>query len=237
MAYEAEKNRLADLITATVGITRIRDSDLEREATERAYEARLQTGLNIGDADGPDNILHPPREIRAERLAIPLTVYTAELATWNYLIVSDNVGRAATGLLNSEDHRAVLDSVLYKYWGIGIYTEMPAGETSETFRRWYFIIWLANKPIGTAAMTQPTELVSKKISFATGTHYAYKFGYDGRILETKSITLASSSQALASGRGRVPNRAGVWLYVANGAFAGFWVQEDYFATIPHAKLT
>lgn len=236
MAYEAEKNRLADLITAEVGITRIRDSDLEREATERAYEARLQTGLNIGDADGPDAIVHPAREVRASRLGVPLTVYTAELATWNYLMV-DNVGRAATGLLTSPDHRAVLDSVLYKYWGIGIYTEMPEGATLETLRRWYFIIWLSNQAIGTAALTQPSEILSKKISFATGTHYAYRFGYDGRILDTKSITLTSPSQALASGRGKIPNRSGAWLYVANGAFAGYWVQEDAFATYPHPKLT
>lgn len=236
MAYETEKNRLAQLITDAVGISRTRDSDLEREATERALEARNQTGLNAGSADGYDLIAHPSHEQRLARLGAPATVGTAELATWNYLW-NDPVESAANGLLNSPDHRSVLDNSAYTHWGIGIYTEMPPGETNELYRRWWFIIWLATQSIGSAAIATPSQKLNKKIAFAIGTHYGYKFGYDGRLLSSKAMSLNQPSQAQAKGRGRIPNREGDWLLVANGGLTDHWVQEDWFGANPHPKLT
>lgn len=236
MAYETEKNRLASLITSVVGINRVRDSDLEREATERAVEARNQTGMTYGDGQGEDLISHPSHAERQSRLGVPSTVSVAELATWNYLW-NDPVKAAADGLLNSYDHRRVLDNGVYSHWGIGIYTEMPEGQTNEILRRWWFIIWLATQAVGSAALLTPTQTFSKKISFGgPGTHWGYKFGYDGRILQAKSIYLSRASQALAGGRARVPNREGDWLQVANGALAGFWVHEDGFYANANPKI-
>ncbi len=237
MAYEAEKNRIAEIISQTVGITRTRDSDLEREADERAGEARYQTGLYIGDSDGLDDIAHPPHSIRLSRLNVPEngSVFVAELATWNYRFL-DPIDAAAEGLLNSEPHRQILDMPFYTHWGIGIHTEM-APETEEWERRWWVIIWLSNKAIGTAALAQPAETLSKKVSFAPGRHYAYQFDWSGKILATKQSTFATSSQALAKGRGRIPNRNGVWLLMANGVYADHWVEEDYFVSNAHERLS
>lgn len=229
MAYETEKNRLASIITSTVGINRIRDNALEREASERAVEASHQTGMNVGSADGEDLIIHPTAAVRRERLGVPVTVGTAELATWNYLY-PDPVARAAQGLLDSPDHRAILNNGYYDHWGIGIHTVMPAGQTNELLRRWWFIIWLSNVGIEGAAMAQPTQTFSpaKYVSFAVGTYHAYKFTYDGKVAASKSLTLTKRSSAHAKGRGKIPNRSGDWLLMADGAFADYWLLEGGF---------
>lgn len=238
MAYELEKNRLASLLTATVGITRQRDNALEREATERAFEASLQTGMNIGSTDGEDLIIHPTATERRARLNVPTSVATAELATWNYLY-QDPILRAAQGFLSSAPHRAVLDSAIYDYWGFGIYTKMPEGSTNELLRRWWIIIWLSNVSIGGASMTQPKEIFSptKYVGFSTGTYKGYQFDYTGKIISTKSLTLSSSSQAAAKGRGTIPGRPGSWLLMANGHFADHWVPERGFVAQAGVSLT
>jgi hypothetical protein len=192
--------------------------------------------MSFGDHDGADLIAHPSAEQRRERLGIPSTVGTAELATWNYLY-TDPVKAAADGLLNSSAHRAVLDNRAYTHWGIGIYTEMEPGETRELLRRWWFILWFSTKAIGSAAVATPSEIVNKKVSFAVGTHYGYKFGYDGRLLATKGGRFDRPSQAQAKGRGRIPGRSEVWLLIANGVFTDYWVQEDWFGAQPHPMLT
>lgn len=235
MAYETEKNRLAALLTAGSGVPRTRDSDLEREADERAREARSQTGLTFGDGVGEDFISHPTLAVRQSRLGVPATVPVAELATWNYLW-SDPVEAAANGLLNSPDHRAVLVNPLWDYWGIGIYTEMPQGESNELFRRWWFILWFADRPIGAEVEAKPSEVLSRIVEFRGGPIYGYKFDWRGNILSTKSGTF-SVSKAKANGRGTIPNRSGTWLRIADGVFAGHWVREDGFITLPHTRLT
>lgn len=231
MAYDNEKNRLADLLTSAVGIPRTRDQALEREATERAYEASFQTGMNVGSDDGYDWIAHPTQEERTARLGVPNTVYTAELATWNYLH-NDPIKAAADGLLNSPAHRAVLDNGFYDNWGIGIYTRMPTGETNELYRRWWIILWFSNVGIAGAAMATPSETISppKIVRFGPGTHHGYKFGYDGRVIETKSLYLSKNSSASAKGRGRIPNRTGTWLLMYNGYFTDYWIYEEGFNT-------
>lgn len=228
MAYETEKNRLASLITGTVAIPRSRDDALETEATKRAYEASFQTGMNVGNDDGYDLIQHPTQEERQRRLGIPSTVYTAELATWNYLH-NDPISAAASGLLTSPPHRAVLDNSFYKHWGIGIYTRMPAGETNELYRRWWIILWFANVSIAGAAVATPSETFAPKyVQFGAGTHHGYRFGYDGRILSSKTLNLTRSSMAHAKGRGKIPERPGTWLLMEDGFFADHWVQEHGF---------
>lgn len=232
MAYEAEKNQLSTIITSAVGIARPRDQALEREATERAYEASFQTGMNLGSEDGYDLIPHPTQEERTQRLGVPNSVYTAELATWNYLW-ADPVRAAADGLLNSPEHRAVLNNSFYKNWGIGIYTRMPSGQTNELYRRWWFILWFSNVPIEGAAVVTPEETFPPKyVQFGPGTHHGYKFGYDGRILAYRSLYLTRTSRASAVGRGKIPNRPGSWLLITDGAFAGMWVSEYGFWANP-----
>lgn len=238
MAYEEQKNSIAQIITNAVDISRVRDAALEKFATDRALEARQQVGLyvHIGNPDA-DKIIHPPAPVRQARLGVPSSVGTAELAIWTYLINPPVYDNLAMGLLNSPDHRAVLDNPIYTHWGLGIYTEFPDGEEGdERFRRWYHIIELATEHIGGAAVATPSQKLVKKVSFAAGIHYGYRFGFDGRILETKRLTLNAPSRANTSGRGKIPGMAGDWLLMGNGALAGFWVLEDGFFALPHPRL-
>jgi hypothetical protein len=142
-ATPADRQRLYDLLTAGTGIIRTRNAELEREAGERAEEARHQVGLVVHPENPElDLILHPTQAEAEARLGPQWSGKgVGELATWNYLFL-DPVGKAAQGLLGSPVHRAVLDNPAYMYWGAGIYTELPPG-ASEIGRRWYFIIWLS----------------------------------------------------------------------------------------------
>lgn len=232
MAYETEKNRMIEEISNTVGIVRERDGALEREATERAFEAFQQTGLNY---DGPqDIIVHPPASERLSRLGAPATVGTAELATWNYLY-RDPIEAAIEGLLTSKPHRDVLDNPIYRYWGFGIHTEMPDGETNELFRRWWIVIWLSTRAIDEAVVFVPDKTFSrKKVHFPAGKHWGYKFAFDGKVLSKKSLSLGRTSGASAVARGSIPNRDGLWLLIDNGHFAGMWVKEFGFLSEPDA---
>ena len=236
MAYEIEKNRMADIISSATRVSRIRDAALEREATERAFEARQQVGLVATNTDA-DKIVHPTPAQRISRLGVPSTVGTAELAIWKYL-VHDPIASLANGLLNSAEHRAVLDNPYFDYWGIGIYSEMPSGETSEFLRRWYGIIWLSNVAISTAAVTQPSQFFAKKVGFAApGRHWGYIFDYKGSILDAKSLNLSRPSSATTKGRGKIPGRAGDFLLINDGYFAGYWVPEISFVTAPSVRLS
>lgn len=238
MAHEAEKLRLATLLTSAIGITRQMDSALEREADERALEARQQTGLTFTGTEN-DEIVHPTSAQRRSRLGVPVSVGTAELATWNYLF-HDPVVAASNGLLGSTPHHAILANPIYTHWGFGIYTELPTGQTDPLFMRWYFIIWFATESVGEAVIAKPSETFStpKYVGFATGTHFGYQFSWEGKILDSKKLTLTSASQAQAKGRGKIPNRAGHWLLINNGALQDYWVLERGFVAMPNApKLT
>lgn len=231
MAYENEKERIISEISSAVGFGRTRDSALEREATERAYEARLQTGLTY---DGPqDIIVHPSGTERQQRLGIPSTVGTAELATWNYMY-ADPIEAVYEGLLNSPSHRAVLDNSYYDHWGIGIYTEMPSGQTNELYRRWWVIIWLASDSVGEASSAKPSEIYDPPVIvfFRKGKHKGYKFGFDGSVLDTKTVTLGRSRYSRARGRGSIEGQSGKWLLVNNKFFADYWVPEGGFVINP-----
>jgi hypothetical protein len=209
------------------------DAALTREADERAQEARQQTGM-VFTGTATDLIPHPSAEERQQRLGIPNTVGTAELATWNYLW-RDPIAAAAAGFLNSTPHRQVLDNELYTHWGIGIYTEMPAGETNELVRRWWFIIWLATAEVSEVSKAQPQETFSpaKYVSFAEGTYHGYQFAYDGRVMATKTLNLSRRSSASAKGRGKIPNRSGHWLLMSNGFFQDHWILEQGFFSEPN----
>ena len=235
--YDAEKNRMDTEISAVVGITRSRDAKLETVAEERAFEIREQVGLTY---DGPQDIpVHPTAAERRARLGVPDSVGTAELATWNYLY-RDPVGAAISGLLNSTPHRLVLNNPIYTHWGFGIYTEMPEGSTSELERRWYFSIWLTTQSVDSAALATPDQTFDspKYVHFGAGTHWGYKFGYDGRILNTKKLVLTKSSRADAKGRGQIIGRDGDWLLMNNGYFENFWVSEyGFYANVNQEQLT
>lgn len=228
--FEAEKQRIYSELTAAVGIARAIDPILEREATERAFEAREQTGINVCNCVN-DQIIHPTAAQRQARLNVPNTVGTAEIALWNYQFL-DPVGAAINGWLNSTPHRAVLDSTPYDFWGLGIYTELPPGVTDELQRRWWFVMWFSTEPIDLASAAKPSEVFdpTKPVLFSKGTHHGYKFSFNGDILERKDLVMTGQKSYRANGRGTLNNQAGKWLRLDTGPLAGFWVQEKGFTS-------
>ena len=141
MAYEAEKTRLYGLLEQKTGRRLIRNAHLEAEAEERAKEARLQVGLNATGTSS-DAIIHDMD--MWEELPKGITTY-GENATWMYLW-PDPILRAAESWWDSAPHKNNLLNPAFTNWGLGIYTELPAGETNELFRRWYIIHLFTNDP-------------------------------------------------------------------------------------------
>lgn len=148
----SDTDRLLHLLTTGTGIFRTRNTSLDREAAERAREARDQVGLDYTGTPS-DAIVHPTQTQCEARLGPEWSGKgVGELATWNYQY-RDPVEAAANGLLGSAPHRRVLDDPAFRFWGAGIYTELPAGQ-DELQRRWYVVVWLS-KGIP-AAGTEPT---------------------------------------------------------------------------------
>src|SRR5574338_750187 len=129
MAYETEKGRLYGLLEARTGRELVRDSRLESEADERALEARHQVGLYVTGTSA-DNIRHDLD--MWEELPYGITAY-GENAAWFYLW-RDPVAHAADAWMASNAHRHNLLNQTFTNWGLGIYTEMPPGETNELYR-------------------------------------------------------------------------------------------------------
>lgn len=155
-----EADRFASLLQAACGVTRQRVEIIDLKATERAHEARIQVGLN-----GETPISHPTGDDIRSRLGWdgkPIGV--GELATWNYLW-RDPIQAAVNGLMNSAVHNAVLTNHGFTHWGVGIYSELPPGDTNELFRRRYFIVWVATgipqpDPVELPLGTPPTSFTA-----------------------------------------------------------------------------
>jgi len=61
--------------------------------------------------------------------------------------------------------------------------------------------------------------------FSGGPHIGYKFDAAGSVIGSKQYTLSRASQATASSRHSIRAHAGAWLQIANGVWAGYWIQE------------
>jgi hypothetical protein len=157
----ASIERLYTLLANGLGFDRIRDPRLEHQASLRAYEARQQVGIT-----GSTPIAHPTQAERRLRLGPGWeNIWIEELAVWNYdyldpiqaLVDYRRLNGELVGLLNSSEHRAVLDNTSYKHWGIGLYTELPEGQ-EEWHTRHYCVIWMARSvpPILEPSPDDPT---------------------------------------------------------------------------------
>ena len=158
--YETEKARLLSLLSQATGITRQTNSDLEREADERAYEAYLQVGTGPQPDGTYMGITHPTQMECESRLGPQWAGKgVGEIAAWNFNF-NDPVKSAAEGFMNSARHRAVLVDPKFKNWAAGIYTFKDEG-AAEIDRRWYFIIWLSIS-LPTVEVEGPTTLPTVK---------------------------------------------------------------------------
>ena len=241
----AELDRFYQLLTDGVNarrsaaglalITRTKVAELEREAAKRAVEARLQVGFDQTNDPALDEIKHPTAEERLARLGWSGSIGTAELATWNYLW-SDPVRAAVDirtssgalfGLLNSTAHRTILLDPIWTHWGAGIHREFKPGDdvSNPLLERWYFIIWLSTAvPSTTPATFGETYGLPKRITFS-GTVSAHRFNAEGMIIGTRSMVWGKPSGATAGRRAVIPTQPGVWLYIVDGYYAGWYVPE------------
>jgi hypothetical protein len=71
----------------------------------------------------------------------------------------------------------------------------------------------------------PLPTVSGVVRFAAGLHTGYRFTAAGSVLASRTIRLASASQAPANQRARIFGR-GIYYRVTAGSFAGYWVPES-----------
>lgn len=84
--------------------------------------------------------------------------------------------------------------------------------------------------------TTPTLYVyspTKGLLFAAGTTVGYKFDSAGKIIASRSYSLARASGAATDRRSEViPGHPGGWFRVVNGVWAGYWVPESARVHLP-----
>jgi hypothetical protein len=73
-----------------------------------------------------------------------------------------------------------------------------------------------------------------RVLFRQGTHTGYQFNSSGAPVATRTVTLATDSGANTSMLRHLPNQAGGWFYIVNGAWAGFWVRQSSAVALPGA---
>ncbi|HEX6129919.1 MAG TPA: polysaccharide deacetylase family protein [Candidatus Limnocylindria bacterium] len=80
-------------------------------------------------------------------------------------------------------------------------------------------------PSPTAAAA-PSPDNPRMVSFQAGTHTGYRFDADGDIVARKTYTLDRASAASTTKRTAIPGRAGKYLYIVDGIWAGYHVRES-----------
>lgn len=75
-----------------------------------------------------------------------------------------------------------------------------------------------------------------RVTFPKGTHYGYQFDPDGNVTAVKPYTLSRASGANVGDPQPIPNRDGLWLLVANGIWAGYYVHQTGAASDPEAEI-
>ena len=90
-------------------------------------------------------------------------------------------------------------------------------------RAWNSLAWTS----WTFTTTTSAQTFSpvRKISFRAGEHTGYRFNALGQPTAARTARLTSSSSASTSQRAAIPGHPGTWLYVTNGIWAGYWVEE------------
>ena len=81
-------------------------------------------------------------------------------------------------------------------------------------------------PPATAAAAAPSPDNPRKVSFQAGTHTGYRFDPDGTVVARKTYTLDRASGASTTARTSIPGRAGKYLYIIDGIWAGYHVRES-----------
>ena len=82
---------------------------------------------------------------------------------------------------------------------------------------------------------EATYAPAARLVFRQGTHTGYRFSSAGAPTATRTVTLAVDSGANTSMLRYLPNQAGSWYYIVNGAWAGYWVRQSSAIDLPGAS--
>lgn len=74
-----------------------------------------------------------------------------------------------------------------------------------------------------AVAPPPAAAATRTVSLVAGTHFAHRFDSSGLIVRSKSVTLDAASRASSSDRRRINGT--VYLLMADGALATYWLPE------------
>lgn len=93
----------------------------------------------------------------------------------------------------------------------------------------------------TVAGSLPTSVTAyspaAELALGAGTNTGYQFSVNGGMVASKHATLAAPLAASTTMRRTIANQGGTWLYVASGAWKGYWLRESSAATLAGATVT
>jgi hypothetical protein len=111
----------------------------------------------------------------------------------------------------------------------GWYTvRLTSGITDRAGNRLRATSWTlrVRSPVPTAV-----DRVDRRASLQAGAHHAYQFNGSGQLTGSRSVMLSSKARVDVTARGVRPGMPGVWLEIASGSLAGYWVRESSAAGI------
>jgi hypothetical protein len=73
---------------------------------------------------------------------------------------------------------------------------------------------------------------ARALTFKAGTYTGYQFDAAGQPTRSKTYTLGAASSASTSQRAAIRGQSGVWFYVVNGVWGGYWVRESPSVYLP-----
>jgi hypothetical protein len=115
------------------------------------------------------------------------------------------------------------------------YTYAFAGNPTRTFAGGTAALTLPPPPTSSSSTTAGVTIYNpaRLIHFSAGSTTGYKFDSLGRVMATRTYSLASASSASASQRSKViPGHPGAWYLIVNGVWAGYWVAESTRTYLP-----
>jgi hypothetical protein len=71
-----------------------------------------------------------------------------------------------------------------------------------------------------------TWTTARQLVIGRGTHTAYGFDAEGGMLEALTVTLPADATALTTTRRPIIRQAGIWFYLVDGPWAGYWMRQS-----------
>lgn len=214
-------DRLYSELTIKTGISRVRDTRLERIAMDRALEVRWHQGLILNAANP---IEHEWNQLKARVYPWQVGPGATENVTWHYYPPNwaDPIDAAVDATLpdgskvgwwNSDAHRAQLLDTRWTHWGHGVYFE----DTPLGARRWYFATVFAEELV---------PLEQTVLDMDGGRTVGFHFTAAGTVIHRQSRVLPAS-EVRVDEISHIPGR-GMYFHLASRPMKGYWISSERF---------